>query len=103
MSIEIRPPTDDEWPAVCRADGRAFGSAFTAEEIEELRPLHDMKRFRVAYDGNEIVSVAGSYALNVTLPGGASVPMGGVTWVSTAATHRRQGLMRRVIDEIHTD
>jgi predicted acetyltransferase len=47
--------------------------------------------------------VAGSYALDVTLPGGATVPMGGVTWVSTATTHRRQGLMRQVVGAVHDD
>jgi len=99
----IRPPTDEEWPAVCHADGRAFGSTSTPEEIEERRPLHDTARFRIALDGKQIVAVAGSYALDVTLPGGSSVPMGGVTWVSVAATHRRQGLMRRVIDAVHDD
>lgn len=29
--------------------------------------------------------------------------MGGVTWVSVAATHRRQGLMRRLMGAIHDD
>jgi predicted acetyltransferase len=41
--------------------------------------------------------------MEVTVPGGATVPMGGVTWVSTAATHRRQGLMRRVLGAVHDD
>ncbi len=103
VSIAIRPPTDEEWPALCHADGRAFGVTYTAEEIEQRRPLHDMARFRIALDGEQIVGIAGSYAMNVTMPGGASVPMGGVTWVSVAATHRRQGLMRRVMDAVHDD
>ena len=103
MGIEVRAPTDEEWPAVCRVDGRAFGHHYSAQDIEDQRPVHDMSRFRIALDGTDIVSVAGSYALDVTLPGGASVPMGGVTWVSTAATHRRQGLMRRTVEAVHDD
>ncbi len=103
MSIEIRPPTEDEWPAVCRADGRAFGNTYTQAEMDLRRPLHDLSRFRVAFDDSEVVGVASSYALDVTLPGGASVPMGGTTWVSVAATHRRQGLMRRVVSAVHDD
>jgi predicted acetyltransferase len=47
--------------------------------------------------------VAGSFALDMTVPGGATVPMGGVTWVSVAATHRRQGLLRRLLGAIHAD
>ena len=103
MPLEIRAPTYDEWPAVCRADARAFGVSYTPEEIEERRPMHDVERFRIAIDGGQIVAVAGSYAMQVTLPGGAAVPMGGVTWVSTAATHRRQGIMRKVVGAIHDD
>jgi predicted acetyltransferase len=103
MTIEIRTPSDDEFADVCRVDGRAFGVTYTDEMVEKQRPMHDMFRFRVAVDRSEIVAVAGSYALEVTLPGGATIPMGGVTWVSTAATHRRQGLARRVIEAVHQD
>ena len=103
MSIEIRQPRDDEWDALCYADGRAFGHTYTREEIEQRRPLHDLSRFRIALDEGSIVAIAGSYALDVTLPGGTTVPMGGVTWVSVAATHRRQGLMRRVVGAVHDD
>src|SRR4051812_9386825 len=103
MSIEIRCPTDEEWPEVCEVDGRAFGTQYTPEEIEERRPLHDLSRFRIGLDRGRIVAVAGSYALDVTLPGGRAVPMGGVTWVSTVVTHRRQGLMRAVVGAVHDD
>jgi predicted acetyltransferase len=103
MTIEIRQPTDDEFGPLCRVDGRAFGFAYTDEDVEKQRPWHDMSRFRIAVDAGRIVSVAGSYAKEMTMPGGSTVPMGGVTWVSTAATHRRQGLARRVIDAVHAD
>lgn len=103
MSVEIRTPTYDDWPAVCRADARAFGVSVTPEQIEAGRRLHELDRFRMAVDDRQIVGVAGSYAMDVTLPGGSTVPMGGVTWVSTAATHRRQGLMRRVVGAVHDD
>ncbi|MEO6124979.1 MAG: GNAT family N-acetyltransferase [Ilumatobacteraceae bacterium] len=106
MAILIRTPTDDEWPAICRADGRAFGHHYSDEDIEIGRRIHDLSRFRVAVDDDNddtIVSIAGSYAFDVTLPGGTTMPMGGVTWVSSAATHRRQGLMRAVVEAVHQD
>ena len=103
MPVEIRIPTYDDWPAVCRADARAFGVHMTPEEIEDRRRLHELDRFRMAVEDGEVVGVAGSYALRVTLPGGSLVPMGGVTWVSTAATHRRQGVMRSVVGAVHAD
>ena len=108
MSIEIRPVREDDWPAIFFADGRAFGTSYTPEEIAKRLPLLDPSRFRIAVDScpgraGQVVGVAGSFALDVTLPGGATVPMGGVTWVSTATTHRRQGLMRRVVGAVHDD
>ncbi len=103
MGIELRTPTDDDWAAICVFDDRSFGSTHTPEEIEQRRPMHDMARFRMMVDRKHIVGVAGSYALDVTLPGRRVVPMGGVTWVAVAATHRRQGLMRRLIGAVHDD
>ncbi len=103
MTIEIRTPTEDDWVPMCHADGTAFGFAYSPAEIAERRPVHDLARFRIAVDNGQIVSTAGSYALDVTLPGAVTVPMGGVTWVSTLATHRRQGLMRQVVEAVHDD
>ena len=103
MGIEFRTPTDDDWLAICHFDGRTFGATYSPEEIEQRRPLHDMSRFRMAVDGGRIVGVAGSYALDATLPGSRVIPMGGVTWVAVAATHRRQGVMRRLIGDVHDD
>src|SRR5918995_4015566 len=96
MGIDLRTPTDEDWPAICHFDGRTFGGTYTADEIEQKRPMHDMGRFRMVVDGKQIVGVAGSYALDTTLPGARVVPMGGVTWVGVAVSHRRQGLMRRL-------
>ncbi len=103
MGIEIRTPTHDEWPAICRADDRISGGWETEERIEERRAVHDLSRFRIAVDGDRIVGIANSYGMEVTLPGGAIVPMGGVSWVSTATTHRRQGVMRSVLEAVHDD
>ncbi|HRE02001.1 MAG TPA: GNAT family N-acetyltransferase, partial [Ilumatobacteraceae bacterium] len=103
MTIEIRVPTAADWPVICRVDARAFGNWYTDEDVELARPAHDISRFRVAFDGEAMVGVAGSYALDVTLPGGTTVPFGGVTWVCVAATHRRQGIMRRVVEAVHAD
>jgi predicted acetyltransferase len=103
MGIELRTPSDDDWTAISQFDGRTFGATYTAEEVERQRPMHDMSRFRVAHDGRQIVGVAGSYELDATLPGRQVVRMGGVTWVGVAATHRRRGVMRRLIGAVHDD
>jgi predicted acetyltransferase len=103
MSIEIRTATEDDWAAMCHADGRAFGFVFTEEMRNERRPLMDLSRFRLAFDRTDIVGVAGSFALDVTMPGGTCVPAGGLTWVGVAATHRRQGVLTELITACHDD
>ena len=39
----------------------------------------------------------------MTLPGGRDVPTGGVTWVSVAVTHRRQGVLKQLMQAVHDD
>jgi predicted acetyltransferase len=97
MSITFRTAKDSDWETICHTDARAFGIAYTPEQIVRARALHDVSRFELALDGKEIVSVVGAYGLQVTVPGSGHLPMGGLTWVSTAATHRRQGLLSRLM------
>src|SRR4051794_7380956 len=56
------------------------------------------------WDGDRVVATSGIYSLEMTVPGGL-VPCAGVTWVTVAPTHRRQGvltsIMRRQLGELH--
>ncbi len=97
MPITFRTAVDDDWLAICHADGRAFGVAYTPDRIERSRSVCDVSRFELAFDGKEIVGVVGAFTMHVTLPGGGSVPMGALTWVSTATTHRRQGVLTELM------
>ncbi len=97
MPITFRTAEEGDWAAICHADGRAFGVSYTPEMIDKTRPIHDVSRFELAFDGREIVGVVGAYSLQVTVPGGDRLPMGGLTWVSTAATHRRQGVLTKLM------
>jgi predicted acetyltransferase len=103
MGIELRTATPDDAPAMFRADGTAFGFTYDEAEIEPLLAIMDLDRFLLAIDGDRIVGITGSYGFDVTLPGGATVPAAGVTWVSVQATHRRQGLLRRMFEVQHRD
>lgn len=103
MSITFRTAVPDDLDALIDRDLQAFSGTFTAEERATWRGLLDLDRFRVAYDGGDLVGVAGSHELELTLPGGAIVPMGGTTWVSVAPTHRRRGIVRRLMREVHDD
>ena len=103
MPITFRTADESDWTAICHVDARNFGISYTPERIEQARLIHDLSRFELALDGKEIVAIVGAYSLQVTLPGGGQVPMGGLTWVSTAATHRRQGLLSRLMSRTMDD
>ena len=103
MSIEIRPPGEGDIAATFTADARAFGFAYSPEEIADQLTVMDLSRFRIAVDDGEVVGIVGSYAMEVTLPGGATLPMAAVTWVSVSSTHRRRGLLRDLMAACHTD
>ena len=101
--IEIRTPTIDDLEAMFRRDEEAFGATFTDEQRTTWSGLVDLERFRIACDGSSLIGVAGTFALELTLPGDSIVSMAGTTWVSVAPTHRRQGVLRRLMDSVHAD
>jgi predicted acetyltransferase len=103
VPITIRPPAEAEALAMFAADARGFGFYYSDEDIELQRPIIDLDRFRLALDGKVIVGISGSFAMELTVPGSATVPMGGVTWVSVALTHRRQGVMSALLAAVHED
>ncbi len=103
MNPTLRRATADDLPAILIADGRAFGTEFTATDAEDFRPLFDPDRYLLACDPDDgtIIGVAGEFPFDVTLPGGATVSAPGVSWVSVAVTHRRLGILRLLMSEQH--
>ncbi len=106
MTIRVRRAAAADLPAVMTGGERAFGMRLSARDRADTERRMDADRFLVAVeDGSggpdEVVGTAGSYALELTLPGGAIVPVPGVTWVTVAATHRRRGVLRAMLTEQH--
>src|SRR5215469_1581591 len=96
MSLEIRPVTHDELPAFWRAAHISFGERPDEAQFESWRELLEVDRTLAAFDPDEvdaIVASAAAYSFKLTLPGGTTVPVAGVTAVGVRPTHRRQGLL----------
>jgi len=102
-NVRIRVAEESDVEAMIDFDGRAFGEPWPENLHEYARATIDLDRFRVAVDGSTLVGVAGSFEQELTVPGGAQVPSGGVTWIAVAPTHRRQGLLRRLMGDLHAD
>lgn len=97
MDLRIATATADDLPAIAIADGRAFGIHHTDPELTDELALVDPTRFLLARDGDDVAGVTGDFPFHVTVPGGASLEIPGVSWVSVAPTHRRRGVLRSLM------
>ena len=105
MTIEIRPPLEDELRATMTAAEIAFGNGAVEDaDWERERQALPVSRALGAFDGGKPVALAGAYKFDLTIPGG-ELPCAGVTWVGVVPTHRRRGilrdLMRRQLEDVH--
>ncbi len=78
-------------------DSRNFGYPPVTSRSDVMARVVEPDRFVVAKDNGRIVAGAGSYPMELTVPGGATLPTSGVTWVSVSATHTRRGLTRTMM------
>ena len=105
VKVDLRPATGADLPAIAKADGRAFGVHYSAQDLDAFAALFDPDRFLLATDPEDgsVLGATGSFPFDVTMPGGGTLPAPGVTWVSVAATHRRRGILRALMTEQHRD
>jgi predicted acetyltransferase len=103
--MEIRPVTRDEVEAFLRTFEGSFHEDPHPEDIKLFSELVEPERTLVAVDGDAMVATAGIFTRELTVPGGV-VPVAGVTLVGVLPTHRRRGLltrlMRRQLEDVRT-
>ena len=99
MSIEVRNVrTEDEFNAWCDAMDVGFYLPQNRGEGPRRRERYqDLGRVWAGFDGDEVVGTLVSLDLRLTVPGRAQIPLDGISAVTVAATHRRQGLARRMM------
>ena len=104
MDLEIRPIAPDEAYDFIRADHRAFGQAIGDEELATHPPMQELDRSLAAFEGGQIVEGTHCRSFRMNVPGG-ELPTGGVIDVSVQPTHRRRGiltrLMARQLENVH--
>lgn len=98
MSIEVRPARHDEADDYLRAVWRGFHNVETDERDLALRRERFLEnRWWAAFDGPAIVTTVRTLPLATTMVGGTTLTSCGITAVTTAASHRRQGLMEQAL------
>ncbi|WP_217140965.1 GNAT family N-acetyltransferase [Streptomyces sp. AC627_RSS907] len=97
--IDVRPITEAEFPDWNRALNTGFlqPPAVGAEQLEARRNQFVPGRLLGAFDGGRCVATFRSFAQEVTAVGGAPVPADAVSNVTVTATHRRRGLLTRMM------
>lgn len=101
MSADVRPIAASELPAWLRAQQTGFLNAAhpTAGDHEQLAGFVDLARTQGGFDPDTGRCVASfrSFPQELTVPGGGFVPSSAVTNVTVTPTHRRQGLLTRMM------
>jgi len=100
--LTFRSPRPDELHAFIDPLYLAFGEVASSEQVEAERGVMDFERFIGAFDGREWVATAGGYSMRLTVPGG-EVATCGISNIGVRPDHRRQGLLRQMMDWLFED
>lgn len=103
MDVEVRPFAGEP-RQFYEAGEIAFGDRARDADFANWQKLFEADRAVAAYEGERIVGTAGTFSFDLAIPGGL-MPAAGVTIVGVHPTHRRQGILRRMmrlqLDAVH--
>ncbi len=99
MTFEIRQRTAEEIEAYRRVSEIAFGETPSTDpaSLASYEARHEIDREFGAYEGKRIVGAAGAYSVQMTVPGGGSIPTAAVTDITVLPTHRRLGIATALV------
>ncbi|MGP3983427.1 GNAT family N-acetyltransferase [Streptomyces sp. KR80] len=99
MSLEIRTIAESDLPDWLRALATGFlrPPEFSEEEVRIRLGGLDLDRTLGAFDAGRCVGTYRSFAQELTVPGGAAVAANAVSNVTVSPTHRRRGLLSRMM------
>jgi predicted acetyltransferase len=101
--MEMRPVSAEELPAFARAAETAFHDDLHPDDLATQVDRFEPERSLAIFDGPDIVATTAVFTRELTIPG-ATIPAACVSEVGVLATHRRRGLltrlMRRQLDDV---
>jgi len=104
VSVEVRPlDGDDEFRAFLECDAISFGVALREAEVPLARAFVEPDRAMGAFEGGRLVGACANLSMEVTVPGPATVPCAGVTYVSVLPSHRRRGILTAMMGRLLDD
>ncbi len=103
MTVTVRElASEEEWDDQFALVGATFGARVTAPEgatRDAIRDMADPRFALVAVDGDETIGGCAAHWMDLSLPGGASVPTTGLSGVGVRAGRGGRGAMRALLEE----
>jgi predicted acetyltransferase len=99
VDLEIRPVSEQEFPAFSRSVEAAFGHHADDDEVADQRSLTELERTLAAFEDGRIVATAAAISFELSLPGAVTIPAAGVTAVGVRPSHHRRGLLRTLMEQ----
>src|SRR5215210_7619177 len=100
MGWTIRATTAEDAPALVRAVWAGFGNQPDDAQVAAASAFLEPERSFVAVDGERIVGSGAGVTLELTVPGPATVPTAGLTYVAVVPTHCRQGILTALMAQL---
>ncbi|MEV6165071.1 GNAT family N-acetyltransferase [Streptomyces sp. NPDC052052] len=99
MCPDARMITESEFPDWLRALNTGFlrPPTVTDEEVADRLPHTALARTQGVFDEGRCVATFRSFAQELTVVGGATVPADAISNVTVSPTHRRRGLLSRMM------
>jgi predicted acetyltransferase len=103
MEVEVRRAAADDGEVFVGLLSTAFGHRPSAEHLAaDAADVADLRAWLGLAEGQP-VGVGGLIDLRLTLPGGRRLPLAGVTEVGVLPTHRRRGILTRLMGVLLDD
>lgn len=103
MTIRYRRPEESEHRPFVRTFLDLMNQTVPDERIDESKEHDELDRSWVADDDGSIVGTITGHSFDFTLPGGSTAPLAGLTLVSVVPTHRRRGILTRLMKKFDAD
>jgi predicted acetyltransferase len=97
VPLEVRTLAEADRRAWFEAIWTSFGEDVVEDSITRDMRVFEPDRMQAIYDGTRVVGGGAVFSYQLTVPGGACIPVGGVTAVGILPTHRRQGGLRQLM------
>jgi predicted acetyltransferase len=103
MPIDIRPIAEAELATMLEVDRRGFGATPRPPDRSDSWVRAEIDRTQCAFEAGTMIGCSRAYTFELTMPGGACVPVAGVSSVAVPPTHRRRGVLTAMIGAVHDD